>query len=308
MKKFIGVILLAIVILAGCSGKTEKEPEIEKTKNNIQLSEEQIDYLTSKERLTEESLSYMTKESINYHLLGTGLELYNATSGVEKNGLIYDALKDFDYTSNSDSEKEMTMEEVKNFRLLDKDMRIEKMKGYKYSVTSYKNEDGEYIFEAPIEGYKNTYMKFRFTIKDDGTIYMRVPHIYSEKDGNGFTFSILYDQGLAKSFFENNDYSYENKLVEDIQYTSVTEKSLVLTFSNFSTNTYKYNGKYIVYSIEDNGNKKEVFNGSTESYNIDGNSYTIIPVEIDRKLDKGNYVFSYGAGCEVNGDLEFSVS
>ena len=27
MKKFIGVILLAIVILAGCSGKTEKEPE-----------------------------------------------------------------------------------------------------------------------------------------------------------------------------------------------------------------------------------------------------------------------------------------
>lgn len=54
----------------------------------------------------------MNKESINWNLLGTGLELYNKTSGVEVNGVEYIADNSYDYQKSNDIDRKITFDEA----------------------------------------------------------------------------------------------------------------------------------------------------------------------------------------------------
>lgn len=289
--------LTLVMAVTGCkSSKEQKETEGSTTGTNeivASLTSEQRTYLAEEEMLSDYALSEMSKEAINWYLLGTGLELYNTTSGVEKNGVVYDADSDYDYTAQSESDKIMTMEDVKAFRDKDVDMRVEDLAGYSYTIEKKYGDTPVYTINAPIDGYDNTGMKVMFTI-EDGKINMRVPYInYDCDDGTSYTFSIKYDEADAKAFFE--DYSLENKVIVDVVYTTVTDESLMLYVKNYTEDEVKFDGAYKIFLVDDNGDDiKEVMSGNTEAYEIDAKNMSAIPVNFEEKLDKGTYRIEYG--------------
>lgn len=131
-------------------------------------------------------------------------------------------------------------------------MRIESLSGYRYEIT----EAGEYRkLQAPISGYSDTYLTIFFKVSDN-KVFMKVPYIeYSGPDNDSnFAFSLLYDRDYIKAFFENNDYSLNDKLVYGIQYTSVTDCSVVLRITNYTEDSYIFNGEATVYRVDDSGN------------------------------------------------------
>ena len=87
---------MTTLLFTGCNRKTNEEPNKEKKVYNVELSEAQKKYLMNEQMTSEDALKYMDREGINWNLLGTGLELYNPTSGVEVNGLKYKQAKGYD--------------------------------------------------------------------------------------------------------------------------------------------------------------------------------------------------------------------
>ena len=129
---------------------------------------------------------YVSEEDLNRMLLGTGMEIYNPSSGVEVFGLEYNKKSGFDYLAASDSNKKMTLSDVRKFRNKEKEMRIEDLTEYAYTVSEKTlNNSGEksiiYELDAPITDYENTYMKIWFEIKDD-KIKMQVPQLIYRND------------------------------------------------------------------------------------------------------------------------------
>lgn len=82
-------------------------------------------------------------------------------------------------------------------------------------------------------------MKIWFEIKDD-KIKMQVPQLIykNEADGKTTAFSINYNPMPIESFFENNDYSFENKMIVSVQYSSPRKKSIVLNAINWTDYDY----------------------------------------------------------------------
>lgn len=173
MKKsiiFIAAIIFAICFTA-CGNSGEKNTQTETTTNGIKLTEQQLEYL-KKLRSDITGIEYVSEEDLNRMLLGTGMELYNPSSGVEVFGLEYNKKSGFDYLAASDSNKKMTLSDVRKFRNKEKEMRIEDLTEYAYTVSEKTlNNSGEksiiYELDAPITDYENTYMKIWFEIKDD---------------------------------------------------------------------------------------------------------------------------------------------
>ncbi len=103
MKKINLVVLFLLVVVLTACGKSSSDNNSETKTTNEEaslldmLSEEQLDYLTQEEQLTEDAIKLMDYESVNWYLLGTGLELYNKSSGVEKFGITYDNSNGVDY-------------------------------------------------------------------------------------------------------------------------------------------------------------------------------------------------------------------
>ena len=91
MKKYCVILLafFALVFTACAKNGTNTDGKAETTPILDILSDEQIEYLTEKLLFTMDAISDMSYEGVNYQLLGTGLELYNPTSGIEVNGLDY---------------------------------------------------------------------------------------------------------------------------------------------------------------------------------------------------------------------------
>lgn len=95
MKKYC-VILLAVlaIVFTSCTKNNTNTGGGEETTPILDiLSDEQIEYLTEKLLFTVDAISDMSYEGVNYQLLGTGLELYNPTSGIEVNVLIIRSIR-----------------------------------------------------------------------------------------------------------------------------------------------------------------------------------------------------------------------
>lgn len=145
MKKsiiFITAIISAVCFTA-CGNADLKNTQIETTTNGIKLTEEQLEYLKNLNGdIT--GIEYVSEEGLNRMLLGTGMELYNPSSGVEVFGLEYDKKSGFDYLAASDSDKKMTLSDVRKFRNKEKEMRIEDLTEYAYTVSEkILNNSGE---------------------------------------------------------------------------------------------------------------------------------------------------------------------
>lgn len=304
MKKsiiFIAAIIFAICFTA-CGNSGEKNTQTETTTNGIKLTEEQLEYL-KKLRSDITGIEYVSEEDLNRMLLGTGMEIYNPSSGVEVFGLEYNKKSGFDYLAASDSNKKMTLSDVRKFRNKEKEMRIEDLTEYAYTVSEKTlNNSGEksiiYELDAPITDYENTYMKIWFEIKDD-KIKMQVPQLIyrNEADGKTTAFSINYNPMPIESFFENNDYSFENKMIVSVQYSSPRKKSIVLNAINWTDYDYHFNGTCDIYKADTDGNKKEkATTGTYETMTIGGRNndkytgWNYLDITFEDELPSGDYI------------------
>ena len=298
MRKFLLVFLIAMFVLTACSSQNafqeETTTEYEKISMDI-LSEEQIKYLTEEAGYTTDSIVNMSYEGVNWHLLGTGLELYNASSGVEKYGIEYDSKADFDYTLDSNSEKKITMAEVYAIRAKEKNIRVEDMKDYLYEVEM--QETGFYKLYAPVDEYEETYLVMAYRINDDGTIKMLVPHLACGEEKT--LFSIYYDQTMFNAYNEYGEEAYEDKVYFGIQYSSVTSKSLVLQLFNYKETGYSYKGNLVIYDE----NNKECMKLDAD-YSVKLKTSSIFPVKFDKELEKGKYTIKIGEDYSLDFEVK----
>lgn len=317
MKKsiiFIAAIISAVCFTA-CGNVDLKNTQIETTTNGIKLTEEQLEYLKNLNGdIT--GIEYVSEEGLNRMLLGTGMELYNPSSGVEVFGLEYDKKSGFDYLAASDSDKKMTLSDVRKFRNKEKEMRIEDLTEYEYTVSEkILNNSGEksiiYELDAPVTDYENTYMKIWFEIKDD-KIKMQAPQLVyrNEAEGQTTAFSINYNPMPIESFFENNDYSFENKMIVSVQYSSPRKKSIVLIAINWTDYDYHFSGTCDIYKADSDGNKKEkVTTGDYATRTVAGNKsgkgyygWQYFDVTFEDELPSGDYIIE----VETDGKNKFT--
>ena len=323
MKKsiiFIAAIIFAICFTA-CGNSGEKNTQTETTTNGIKLTEQQLEYL-KKLRSDITGIEYVSEEDLNRMLLGTGMELYNPSSGVEVFGLEYNKKSGFDYLAASDSDKKMTLSDVRKFRNKEKEMRIEDLTEYAYTVSEKTlNNSGEksiiYELDAPITDYENTYMKVWFEIKDD-KIKMQVPQLIyrNEADGKTTAFSINYNPMPIESFFENNDYSFENKMIVSVQYSSPRKKSIVLNAINWTDYDYHFNGTCDIYKADKDCNKKEkATTGTYEAMTIGGRNndkytgWNYLDITFEDELPSGDYIIEVKTDGKnkFTKDLSFTI-
>lgn len=275
---------------------TEEERD---NKNSIYdtLTDEQRKYLTDVLGMTKKVIDLMDYEMINYHLLGTGFELYNQTSGLEIFGTTYKeetAISDV-----SESNDLITLPEATEIRLKGTDIRLDDFVNYKYEIV--KREDSEaYVMELPLEEYENTYIHIVFTRNGD-SITMKAPFVIYDNGESNWTFSILYDQKIIETFFnEEPKYTVEGKVCMDIQYGSVTENSLVIYWNNWTENEYKICGEYDLYEVSEG---KEVMIDTSEKLETVVNSKAgagvsstidIIFADDVKLVDGNTYILKYG--------------
>ena len=155
--KTIGAVALAAVMLTACAktATTDNGAQNETKAAAVELSAEQLDYLTTQAGLTEDSIALMDYEAINWHLLGTGMELYNKSSGVEVNGITYKNESGTDYINAvSESEEPITLDEVYAIRDKEADIRLEDFMKYSFEIKVINAEDGTYAMYVPVKDLK----------------------------------------------------------------------------------------------------------------------------------------------------------
>lgn len=302
MKKRIVLIFalcLISVILCSCGKKTGDKEEVNNQDILNKLSSEQKKYLLDNFSYGDEALVRMSDEIVNYNLLGTGLEMYNKTKGVEVNGISYKTNKEFKIPESTGS-KLITKEEAENIRLKEDNIRLEDFLAYKYEIV----EDGEntYVFLLPLEGYDNCYIRFK-TIVNNDEIHIKTPHIFhtkSETKSSGYTFSILYNKADFDEFVKNG-YSDENIFYAFVQYGTVTNESLVVHIYNYFDKTKSFKSEYKIYKgdsdkgdVVDKGNILD-----DKKVDMEKNSYSVLPVRFSNKLEKGTYTINLGDGFLV---------
>lgn len=283
LKKIFALIMVA-ALFTGCASNTTTINSTNENNYSI-LDSKQIEYLTETALITKERLEKMSYESINWELLGTGLELYNKTSGVEINGITYASDKTYVGTEKNNA-KDITYEEVYKLREKDEKITLDDFAGYNYTVKDIKSG---YVMDIPIEGYEDSYVRVIYKVLEDGKISMKCPIWFYDGEGeDDYTFSILYDQALIEAFYDNNDFSYEDKLIFWVQYTSVTDNTLVLAYWNYTDEDVEFTGNLNIKSDEE-----IVCNASAKAFIIEKMSGGIIPVQFDKNLVEGKYTIGF---------------
>lgn len=303
MKKYCVILLtlLALAFTACAKNGANTGGEAETTPILDMLSEEQLEYLTEKLFFTTDAISDMSYEGVNYQLLGTGLELYNPTSGVEVNGLDYTADKEIDFENlKPESGKKITYEEAYAIRLKEKDMRAEDFLKYEFLCT--KEKENVYRFMVPLEDYDEAYVEF--SVRTDGlNIHMSTPHFTHTNDPSVLTgsgFSILYDTVFFKDFFKDDKHTNEGSLLIDIRYNSATPTSIVLIVYNGTSKKFTCNKSFNIYKGEGDGKELlEEFSVKTKeklvmAKGISGSLY--LTFGSDRGLEPGIYTIELDGG------------
>lgn len=294
--KTIGAVALAAVMLTACAktATTDNGAQNETKAAAVELSAEQLDYLTTQADLTEDSIALMDYEAINWYLLGTGMELYNKSSGVEVNGITYKNESGTDYINAvSESEEPITLDEVYAIRDKEADIRLEDFMKYSFEIKVINAEDGTYAMYVPVKDYENTYVVTAFKELDDGT---------------EIVFSIDYDKALFDTFYENGDYSIDGKLFYGIQYSSVTDKSLVLQVFNNTDEEVSIGKGFKIYKL--NGTDKELVVEDEHEIGqaVSKSSWGTRPISFGegKTLSAGSYIIEFGDD-KTGGELEFEV-
>lgn len=305
--KMIGVSIMLCLEFSSCGQKVETSSQ--NSDSVLQyLSQEQKEYLHS-QHFTDDAIAMMEYESVNYKLLGTGLELYNPSSGVEKNGVRYSITKDegssFVYETKTAGNEQITYEEALNIRLKENRMRVDDFLNYKFEIVLLgdKDEERHYKLMLALKGYTNTYVNVYFSEKLSGEIHMKAPIIYyKETEDSGQTFSFLYDSALRDEFFSDcENPHYQKKMIYGIQYSSITDHSLVLEVYNFTDEEQKLLPSFELFNIDNGRNTLIKQEKSTQVHKVRANTFSIWPVNFameEGTLEKGRYLLKYGKNAE----------
>ncbi len=315
------LLLMAVLVLSviGVSCKrntTDAAPaKADSTFDVSTLTQEQLDYLTNKVGVPENTIANASYEGINLYLLGSGLELYNQTSGVEKNGIVYTTDNADRLTGGSnESNPEITMEEAYEIRDKDKDIRLEDFLEYRYEIKTIDEAKNTYNMLAPITGYENTYIRVVYKLTGNEVDMVTPLMYYQENQESGMLFSLYYDKAEIAAFFDNGDYSYDGKVICAVQYTSVTPQSLVIEINNYSEEQYIYNGSYVLSRLDvTTGDMVEIASyKSDEDVTVDGHFLDIEPVSFGdaAPLSAGSYQIAFGKDGKgyLSGKLDFELS
>lgn len=275
--------IIGIIVVLLCTVFKEK-----KLSNNIEyetgfaylLEQKHIDYLIDTNFINpeiEDPIEYansLTYEELNRLFLGTGFELYNQSSGFEKFGCYYSYGEDVDvndyghYYANreSDSEKCISIEEAYEIREKDMDMRLEDFFDFKYEIF---DEGSVKTYELPVEGYGYLYLVVSFIENEDGTVHIKQAPIFDSRiPGCYRSFSLLYGRSRFDAYYNMEPRMTDtDKLGYGIQYTSVTDKTLVIVFYNWFDKELYINNSHSIY--KKNGNeyvKLDQFTYETDYY------------------------------------------
>ena len=309
--------LIIITFLVSCNDSKEenKTTSIEyETGFYGELSDEQIKYLEDKLFETKESLNGYSYNKINSLLFGTGIELYNQTSGFENNGVTYSYNTNVDsglygnYYRNlvSDSNVRITLEEAYTLREKDMELRLDDFLCYEFFMN--KNYSEETYLVLPIAELENCYICVKFIENEDGTIHMYSP-CFTYDDTNGDNIKGKYKLLMYKGYIESliNDFpAYSTKkLMSYIYYESITNHSLMISIDNFSEKDYIVNETRKLYKLVD-GEYIELTNLSIKSdyeFVIEAGNVISITIPLCDKnspLESGDYKFAMGidkSGC-----------
>lgn len=262
------------------------------------LTEKQKNYLSDVLLYSEDAINMMEYESINWELLGTGFELYNQSSGLEKFGTTYKEETVISDVSNSD--KLITISEAKDIRMKGTDIRLEDFADYKYELTK-REEGGEaYFMDLPIVEYEDTYVRIAFK-RENGNVVMKAPNLIYKNEDSNYVFSLLYNEASIKQFFEKEPkYTLDDKMFMDIQYSSVTDNSLVIEWWNWSEEEYILSESYELYEVTEEGEKLIDSYEGKES-DILASTFSISAVKFNEgiTLSEGTtYMIKYGKNKE----------
>lgn len=253
--KMVYIICIICILLTGCGGKPVVEiDEIpEETGLFNTLSEEQQNYLIEELRFTQDWIDTMSYEVINFQLLGSGYELYNASSGVEIKGIYYsygpdvpkEAYGNYYGTIKSTDDKKITLEEAVEIRKKGKELTLEDF--LKYSFEIEEGMTGTNLFRFPIEGYDDCFIEIKVAEAKDGSVHMLAPWIGHKTQ----CFSLLLDVELFKEYaLTTPNYSYEDKVIAVMQANSLTPKSMVIRLNNYSDNKITVDASFKLYKYE----------------------------------------------------------
>ncbi len=314
--KVLFLITISIMVFVGCKEKQiEKEPEKqEETTTGIYdiLTDEQKAYL-EEIAWDEQSINLMlTYEELNWELIGTGLELYNQSGGVERYGVTYnypeyvDASQYGTYYHDIEctSEKQITLAEADALRGKELDMRLDDF--LEYSYIKVIQENNALRFYLPLADYENVYVALLVKERGEGTITLRAYLMYAHREGGEFNdinyFSLLYEQEMMKGYVSEPVGTYEDKLIPFVHRATVTNKSVVVCFWDGLLEDVTLYETYELYKVE---NDKDVFiTERKEAEVITVEEFIELrPVtffEDDTVLEPGEYKMVYGT--YENGD------
>lgn len=276
-------------------GYEDRDDDFEPIDPSI-LTEEQKAYLKEYELIDEDRLAYYSYEGINWLLSGTGMELYNQSSGVEKFGITYETTEEIN--EKSTSERLITYDELYAIRLKEQDMRLDDFMVYKYEVIENKYNLESNLMRLPLDGYESMYVDIIFSWVDENHIKMKEPFIRHDKKGDvDSVFSILNDQIFFQLYCEMEPkYTTEGKPFVNIRYGSVTDNKITVEVYNTTEIDLNWDKSYELYEIV---NGEEKFIASYEGKRVKSNFCTIsadfITLEDGVKIEENKqYLLKYG--------------
>lgn len=300
MKKLFLLSCICVMVLLQCGCEKEyvnpySEFEVEKGDNLYDtLTEQQKKYLTEELYLSKTAINEMTYEALNWQLLGTGFELYNQSSGVEKYGLSYEQPEELEM--NGTSSNLITIDAAIEIRKKGKEIKLEDFAKYKYTIEKRELSDS-YIMQVPVAEYEDTFVDIVYTRDENGIVNMKAPHLRHEEGATDSVFSLLYNKSWLDTFYETEPkYTLEGKKCIGIQYSSITDNSLVIELCNWTNTQYELSESYKVYEVLD-GEEKLIYEYEGRDYIVTANSYSIKSVKLgdDCKFEAGKtYLVKYG--------------
>mgnify|MGYP007069876179 CR=1 FL=1 len=299
MKKVLFLLVMScVLILTSCSGKLEaRNNDVSENSTTEKdtgyydaLSAEQVEYLNTYCFMDEDEIDTCTYDELAGIFLGTGMELYNKTSGILRNGVTYYLYETnpevapenygkyyFNIVKDGDSAM-ITIEEAYEIRDKELDIRVDDYLNYEYYMEGYETSEGytKYEMYLPIaDYYKNVYVAIYFREYEDGKVTMDVPRLKyineSDEEHNGETYYFYLDdyrRDYKFSYIDEDGFMIlpSEYVFGGVSWNSVTDSSLIIDFCKYTDDYYYLNESFKIYKVD---GEKEILVGEYDTDDSD---------------------------------------
>ena len=283
VKKIIFLFLsFGLLMLTACSNKKISGGEIT-TKSETPsdsgyydtLTAEQIEYLNTYCFMDEDEINRLTYIELVNIFLGSGLEMYNQTSGVYRFGIkycLYDTNPEISeesygsyYSTLGDEEgkQQITIDEAYKIVEKEQNIRLEDFLQYEY-IRECKTEEDDvcYRLYLPVSDYKNVYVCTSYTEGDDGSIWILYPRFAykGESDSYYYVFDFYYRDYYKDYCFscisDEGEMDFPDEYVYGgYMWGTATDSLLMLEYCYGSKEKVNINKSFSIYKMID-GNEE----------------------------------------------------